>query len=218
VEPTPSAADEEVNPAGARSGIVPAQQAREEIAMPHASTASLIARRSLAAGLIAAALVAGGCRSTTFTPRGDGFSNDRFTYASTSMSPKTVTLVDTRTDETLWSLDVPVGEKLTIKFEEVIDGENPVYPDVMEWVVQPMQRNSWRGKQSMLVPGSEARLIEMTLRPTPEYPGQLAGMPEPPVIEDEPAEPDPWMGDRPALDEPEADETSVDDNGLPEGG
>jgi len=176
--------------------------------MSHAPSALAASRRALAIAGLASASLLGACESTTFSPSGTGFSNDRFTYASTSMSPKTVALVDTRTDETLWSLDVPVGQKLTIKFEEIIDGENPVYPDLMEWVVQPIQRNSWRGKQSMPVPGTEARLIEMTLRSTPEYPGQLAGMPEPPVESDE--DPNPWLED--------AEEPAADENGLPEDG
>lgn len=168
--------------------------------MRRRQNARLIPARSLALATILAGATIAGCGATRFSPEGTGFSEDRFTYVSTSTSPKTVALVDIRTDQVLWSVDVPVGQKLTMKFESVIDGENPVFPDVMEWVVQPVRLNSWRGSQQMLVPGPEARLIEMSLRPTPEYPGDVAAMPEAPAFEPVDIEPD--ADDEPLMDEP----------------
>lgn len=147
------------------------------------------------AAIVAFAGGVAGCESTNFTPRGNGFSNDRFTWESTAWSPKTIELVDTRNEQTLWSIDIPVGQKLTVNFDDRSrPNRDAVYPDRMEWVVQPITRNSWAGKQEMLVPPADARLLEMTLRSSPELPSVTAGTPEPPALEPEPA-------DRPDADE-----------------
>jgi hypothetical protein len=181
--------------------------------MRRSQTARQIAARSLALALLATGVGLGGC-ATDFSPRSNGFSNDRFTYESTTMSPKSVALVDIRTEQTIWSIDVPVGQKLTMQFDSVIDGENPVYPDVMKWVVQPIRLNSWRGSQEILVPGPEARLIELSLRPTPEYPGDFAAMPEEPAFEPVDIEPDADDMDAEMDAEPMENEP-IDPNGLP---
>lgn len=140
----------------------------------------------LACSALSLALMVGaaGCGSV-FKAGGDTFSNDHFTYESTTWSPKSVEVVDTRTGQTLWSLDVPVGQKVTMKFEEEHGDRDPSFPDRMTWVVQRLDGDSWRGKKSMLVPGSGSRLVEVSLRPVPEMPSQTAASPEPPALQPE---------------------------------
>lgn len=152
--------------------------------------------------LLAAALA--GCGSN-FIPRGSGYSGDADTYESTPWSPKTVELVDTRIDQVIWSVDIPVGQKLTIAFKGDNSGDRDAdMPDVMSWVVQPIRRHSWKGRQKMLVPGPSARLVVMSLRDAPE-----AG----------PSDDDIAMDTPPALEpdaEPAGNETpETDENGTP---
>ena len=171
--------------------------------MRRSQNARSLAARSLAPALLAAGVALGGC-AANFSPRSDGFSNDRFTYESTAMSPKSVALIDVRTEQTIWSVDVPVGQKVTMRFDTVVEDTNPIYPDSMKWVIQPIKSNSWRGSQEILVPGPEARLIELSLRAVPEELGGLSAMPEEPAYEAEPE-----------IDGEAADDDAVDPNGLP---
>ncbi len=135
--------------------------------------------------LLALAALLSGCYSS-FSPGGNSFSNNHFTYASDAWSPKSVELIDTRTGQTLWSVDVPVGKKITMKFERNLGQAETSFPDRMTWVVQNLKSNSWRGKQEMIVPGRDARLVELSIRPAPEYPEEQVAMAEPPALDPEP--------------------------------
>jgi len=126
---------------------------------------------------LAGGLSLGAC--SNFSPGGSGFSEDRFTYASTEWSPKTVELIDTRNGQTMWSVDVPVGQKLTLNFDKVYEPEDSGFPDRMKWVIQKIESDSWKGFQTMMAPPSNSRLLQMTLRPAPEAAGQTSAMPEP---------------------------------------
>jgi len=157
------------------------------------------ARTTLAVALTASLA---GCGSV-FNAGGDSLSNDNYTYESTTWSPKSVELIDTRTAETLWSVDIPVGQKVTMKFEREHGDRDNSFPDRMTWVVQGLNSDSWRGRQSMLVPGPGSRLVEVSLRPAPEMEAQTAASPEPPALEPAPA-PD---------DAPDTDANGLGDNG-----
>lgn len=134
--------------------------------------------------VIALASALPGCESV-FSAGGDTFSNDSFTYESTTWSPKSVELIDTRNGQVLWAIEIPVGQKLTMRFEPEIGDPDTVYPDRMTWVMQPLNSASWRGKQDMLVPGPTSRLVTFDVRPAPEYPEQTAAYEEPPALEPE---------------------------------
>ncbi|MEM9416648.1 MAG: hypothetical protein AAGA29_14400 [Planctomycetota bacterium] len=70
------------------------------------------------------------------------YSEDRATYHSTYMSPKTVTVVDVLTDESVWSYDVPPGHVLMVEFDvgrgnlESIRQERG-NPTTLEWALYP---------------------------------------------------------------------------------
>jgi hypothetical protein len=131
-------------------------------------------RRSLALLLLAApAALFSGCNS----PGGQGFSSDRFVYQSNEWQPWTVSLIDTRTGESLWSVDVPVGKQLVMGFRKGV-GPNEFKPDMMYWGISENGRNISRQSNQFPVPGAHARRIEPVLRPTPELPGTpLPGSP-----------------------------------------
>lgn len=154
-------------------------------------------------GALGAALLAlgpAGCSAyRNYYPGGGYNSLDRFTYESTSWMPQTVTLRDTRTGEDIWSMDVPVGQKVVVWFKR---GEGPgqPYPDAMEWGLFDFDVNSGRLPNRLGVPGSDARLLVTALRPAPEMPGQM-------LAPSEYVEPAPMPGEpeQPAPDEPPAE-------------
>lgn len=108
----------------------------------------------------------GGCNS----PGGMGYSADRFVYQSNEWQPWTVSLVDTRTGESLWSVDVPVGQQLVVGFREG-SGPNEFKPDMMYWGLTEYGRGVSRTQNQIPAPGPLSRRLEPVLRPTPELPG-----------------------------------------------
>jgi hypothetical protein len=121
----------------------------------------------------AAALLLGGCRSAYF-PGGNFRSANTFTYISTAETPKTITLIDTRSDEPIWSVEIPVGHQLTMSFREG-KGDDPVYlPDLMEYRIAPERFYFGRLDNQISVPDEHSRRVVMTLRPSPEYPPPVA--------------------------------------------
>lgn len=172
--------------------------------------------------LVLLAFVLTGCASK---PGGSGWSIDRFVYQSHEWQPWTVTLVDTRTGESLWSVDVPVGRQLVVGFRKGV-GPNPYKPDMMYWGITEYGRGVARRDNQIPVPPAHARRLDPTLRPTPELPGtpmpgspfeiaEAPTAPEPlpaaetparaePPPAPEPAEtPPPAQDDRPPIDLPQ---------------
>lgn len=86
------------------------------------------------------------------------------TYVSTAMSPKTISVIDTRTGETVWSLDVPVDTKLVLQFEEERQPGTPM-PAKLSWRVFD-DRGQLFGAlhDSIPAPPATARRIDMSVR------------------------------------------------------
>jgi len=129
--------------------------------------------RSIAA-LTAAAITLAltGC----YLPGGNGFSTDTHTYESTSWQPYTITLKDTRTGQDFWSIDVPVGKQLVVRFRPGDDkDQNGPTPDVMEWGI--LDRGEMFGDlaNSIPVPGRYDRRLDPVIRAVPELPGGMTG-------------------------------------------
>lgn len=82
-----------------------------------------------------ALLTLAGC-STKF-PYGTSW--DRHNFVSTAHMPLTLTLVDTITGDTVWTLDVPVGKQAVVDFEHDEDwtaAQSPATPpSSMRWQV-----------------------------------------------------------------------------------
>jgi len=96
-----------------------------------------------------------------------GRSADRYRYESTSYSPKTISLLDTRTGETAWSVDVPVGQAIQISFSEGT-GPNEYRPDEIRWEMAPLDRFIVTPSNSQPCPPAYSRMIVMTERDKPE--------------------------------------------------
>jgi hypothetical protein len=99
---------------------------------------------------------------------GSGQSADTYTYISDAFAPKTVSLVDTRTGETIWSYEVPVGHQLTIRFYSKPGSPDPNNPDIMRWE-EFATKNTYGVLRNVInVPPATARRLDFTLRATPE--------------------------------------------------
>lgn len=123
---------------------------------------------SLAALAIAAATL-GGC----YYEGGPLRSNDQHTYVSTPHRPTTLSLRDTRTSEILWTADVPVGEKLVVRFYPDRGEKNSPMPDLMEWDL--MKPDDYFGtlENQINVPPSTGRRLEVSYRAVPELPENM---------------------------------------------
>lgn len=125
----------------------------------------MLARSLLPLAILAVAL--GGC----FSPQGAfmPYVGEPATYWSTEAMPATVTLVDTRTGQAFFTMEIPVGKQLTLDF--VADGgDDPVLtPDLMRWEVFPRGTSFGTLRNAMSVPDSFSRRIDVDYRPAPEY-------------------------------------------------
>jgi len=133
-------------------------------------------------GALLSAALLNGCflkNYVTNSPSGQMRSKDAFTYTSTPFEPLSVTLYDSRDKEPLWTVDVPVGKKVTIRFlKNRSEDATARRPDIMQWEIydDTMRRSSL--SSTMAVPGAEARLLKVALRDGPEYPVELEPLPE----------------------------------------
>lgn len=116
--------------------------------------------RVLAVGFMnAAALVAGvamlsGC--STY--------NETFKFDSDTMSPKTVSLIDTASGETVWTIDIPVGQKLIIKFDKRPSVAEEDGFDIMSWTLSKAATDPKGRANTVRVPPPSHRRLDWVLR------------------------------------------------------
>ena len=123
--------------------------------------------RPLSLGLAMTLALSVGMLSGCFREGGPGWAADRYTYVSRTWSPQTITVVDTRTGEEIWSIDVPVGQQLVLDFERGKD-QSEYMPDDMLWRVMNAGKLFGDLTSKMPAPPSHARRVDVSLRPTPE--------------------------------------------------
>lgn len=132
--------------------------------------------RSAMLGLgLGALAILGGCTTggpyrSFWTEGGSGSSEDAFTYVSTPHQPKTISVIDTRTGEVMWSVDVPVGQQLSMKFYHDREPDNPYAPDLLKWSLWEAGTKHGRLDNALLVPSGDARRVDISLRQSPEFP------------------------------------------------
>jgi hypothetical protein len=115
---------------------------------------------------VAAALTMAGC----YSPSGGVVKRigAAATYYSTESMPATVTIVDTRTEEPFFTIEIPVGKQLTLDFQEG-EGDDPVLtPDLMVYEVFPLGTSIGRLRNSVTVPNVYSRRIDVDYRQAPE--------------------------------------------------
>lgn len=129
--------------------------------------------RALCTLLAAGALSAASCGPTAvyrpyFDEGGSGASIDEFTFVSDSHAPKTITIVDTRTDEAVFAMDIPVGQQLVINFDDKSARRDEYMSGQMRWAVMPAGNRFGTLRNRVDVPPAHSRRIDMTLRDGPE--------------------------------------------------
>ena len=115
-----------------------------------------VARALLAASLGIAAASLGGCSSA-----------ELYTYSSDAHSPKSVTIIDTATGEKVWTCDIPVGQKLDMRFANRPRATEEKGFDELAWSLSGVDSKSKGRKNIVQVPPVSRRRLEMTLRPAP---------------------------------------------------
>ncbi len=127
---------------------------------------------ALAALLACTTLLTAACNQIVNNgPGGTLRSTDAFTYISTPFEPLTVTLYDQRDQEPLWTVDVPIGQKVTVRFLENRSKEGTTRrPDIMEWEIYDQEKRRADLTNSMAVPPANSRMLKVALRDGVEYP------------------------------------------------
>lgn len=96
-------------------------------------------------------------------------STGSYTYYSTETQPKSVRIVDMRSDETVFAINIPADKQLTFDFIPG-KGDDPVEtPDLMKWEVLPLGTMTGTLRNSMTVPNAASRKIIVELRDDFEY-------------------------------------------------
>jgi hypothetical protein len=136
-----------------------------------------------------------------YTPGGNPYfngPNSAATYQSTEEFPKTVALIDTRSGERLFILEVPVGKKLVIDFVKDSGDNTVLTPDLMMWEVFSSDVGYGPLSNSMTVPNNWSRRIDVTLREASEYANPITDRPL--RIDEVNDQPDWWTSDGGELD------------------
>ncbi|MCW5775192.1 MAG: hypothetical protein KIS87_01925, partial [Phycisphaeraceae bacterium] len=103
-------------------------------------------------------------------PGGSGAAIDEYTYVSTPHTPQTITVVDTRTGESVFAMDVPVGKQLVINFDDKDVQSEDWMSGVMRWRLMPAGQRYGRLTNRISVPPPSSRRVDVTLRAYPEFP------------------------------------------------
>ena len=119
------------------------------------------------AAVVGMVLCAAGCG---YKPGGNMHSDDEFTYYSEPHEPKSFSLIDTSTGQTIWSYELPVGRQLTIKFDDDYAPDNALTPCRFHWGEFKIGTSWDKLENSMLVPGRTSRRFSWFIRSEPELP------------------------------------------------
>ncbi len=129
--------------------------------------AARVSRVAVAGLCLGVGLGAGLSGCIGYSPGGNMASNDEYTYWSTPHLPQTVTLIDTRTGEKIWTYEIPVGKQLVMHFyTDEYPGAN--FTDSMRWDIMDVETSFGHMKNEMPVPGHFARRVDVEVRPSPE--------------------------------------------------
>ena len=123
--------------------------------------------RPLTCILVASALLLPGCYSS----KGGvyPYSGGGYTYLSSEMRPVTVTVVDTRTEQPFFKLDIPPGKQLTMNFLEG-QGDDPVErPDRMVYAIWDAGTATGTLDNQLTCPPEGCRRIVYDIRNAPEW-------------------------------------------------
>ncbi|MFM7481117.1 MAG: hypothetical protein ACKO4V_08340 [Planctomycetota bacterium] len=95
-----------------------------------------------------------------------------FTYISTPTQPVTVTLIDTRNNESFYKMDIPAGQQLTFRFSDgtTTNDSAKAQPVTMSWGMWTAGDQVGSLSNQMTAPPASCRRIDITYRTPPEDP------------------------------------------------
>jgi hypothetical protein len=99
-----------------------------------------------------------------YRPGGSQASYDEYTYVSTPDEPKTVKLLESTTNTTIWTVEVPIGKELVVKFYEDHDPKNTTRPTLMRWEIFEAGHEFGELHNAMPVPDAAHRRVDWFLR------------------------------------------------------
>lgn len=145
---------------------------------PRSKSTTILAGSAL--GLVA---MLSGC--SYLSPGNPMRSNDEYNYTSSSTMPQTVVLRDLRTDEVLFTWEIPVNKKVFIRFYPgLAEPKTEATPDQCEWLYYPIDLSDppLENRVRFNVPADNSRRLELFLRPSPELPADMkpSDVPQPP--------------------------------------
>ncbi len=111
------------------------------------------------------------CLVGCYSPKGGVYpsSGAGYTYESSEMNPVTVAVIDTRTEEPFFKLEIPAGKQLTMNFIEG-QGDDPVErPDRMVYSIWDAGTSIGRLTNQLTCPPLGCRRIDYSVRTAPEW-------------------------------------------------
>lgn len=125
---------------------------------------------------LAACLIGGLSACNTHKPNNGGgvfgHAGGPVTIQSTEITQKSVRMVDMRSGEVFFTLDIPIGKQITFDFDRG-DGDDAVYtPDIMRYEVKDIGDSNGKLKNSMTAPNAESRRIDVFVTQSPQYANQ----------------------------------------------
>lgn len=165
------------DPGGVISSRMPGPSRTEIWMMSGSRTMDRMGRVLAGVLAIGSVLALCGCMFAGLKPGGAQRSVDEFTYVSTPWEPLTVTLYDRRDDTPLWTVDVPIGSKVSVRFYADKETSGSVrMPDIMRWEIFDQDKSYRRLANAMAVPDANSRLLRVSLRDdVPSYPDEEPG-------------------------------------------
>lgn len=125
-------------------------------------------RLLIVAGSVAMLAAAQGCSMLGNRPGGRGMSEDRYTYVSTPNMAQTVALRNTWTGEVIWTVEVPVGQQLVVRFVDSSSKTEAQGWDLMRWSLMSLGSNTNNLENQIVVPPASGRRLEGSIRKGPE--------------------------------------------------
>lgn len=125
-------------------------------------------RTILSAGMVVGGLMAGGCWVPGYYPEGSQATRGLFTYPSNPDYPQTIALRDLTSGEVIWSVDVPVGKQLVVRFFDDWEPRNTSRPALMRWEIMDLGRAFGELDNVIPAPHELNRRLDVTYRKSRE--------------------------------------------------
>jgi len=115
---------------------------------------------------------------------------DKHVFVSTVNQPKSLTLLDTYSNEAVWEMDIPVNHKLVLDFEGTASGKSsegvaPSWVNCKLFRADDLPTDTGRARKGSLVSNERVDitgkkiLMQVSRRPAPEIPGSIDAAPVP---------------------------------------